>query len=352
MGEIENYKNWLEKQGLSKNPFTLEINPSLLVGYEKQITSILKNIEQRQKLILISGATGSGKTSLITYLISKNNKFIFLSKPPRQTSQLINISDEFIKELPLFTRIFIKKPKKIEDVPQFLNNIIREPKVLYIDEIHEASIEVLEWLRIISDQVQNLSIIFSGLPVFDEILTKNLETLKKRIIEKIELNALTKEETEQLIRKRIEYVGGRGIKPFTPETIDYIYNRTGGFPRDIIVLCNKLLNSGIENNSENINIINIKEKPEKIEKVNDIGKIKNLSIKQKKIIEIILEHEPITPNKLIEFTTEYPSEKHALRAVNNLLKRLAVEGYVERKKSGKTYTYNLTPLTRTLLIKS
>ncbi len=352
MGEIENYKNWLERQGLSKNPFTLDINPALLVGYEKQITTLLKNIEQKQKLILISGATGSGKTSLISYLISKNNKFIFLSKPPRKASHLINISDEFIKEMPLFTRIFIKKPKKIEDVPQFLNNIIKEHKVLYIDEIHEASIEVLEWFRIISDQVQNLSIILSGLPVFDEILTKNLETLKKRIIEKIELNALTKEETEQLIRKRIEFVGGKGIQPFTPETIDYIYNRTGGFPRDIIVLCNKLLNTSAENNAENIDITNLNENPPKIKKVNDFGKLTNLSIKQKKIIKIILEYEPITPNKLIEFTTDYPSEKHALRAVNNLLKRLAVEGYVERKKSGKTYIYNLTPSTRTLLIKS
>ena len=351
MDGLEKYKDWLRKQNLRRNPFTLEINPFLVVGYNQQITKLLKNIEQQQKIILLTGPTGSGKTSIISYVSKKNNNFIVLNKPPREISGLLSISDFFIRDLPFFKKIFIRKPKKIEYLPFFLNKIIKKPKVLFIDEAHEASIEVLEWFRVISDQVQNLTVVFSALPVFDDILTKNLETLKKRIVERIELNALTKEETEELIRRRIENVGGTDIKPFTYNVIEYIYSRTGGFPRDVILLCNDLLNLGAEHDSEIIDINLIDKKTGKEEKKINLEKLKDLSGKQRKIIDILVEHEPITPNEIIKYLPDYPSDKHALRAINNLLKRLLEEGYVEREKTGKTYYYKLSPSTRTMLVR-
>ena len=336
MEEIELYRKWFKKYGLERNPFTLEINPALVVGYREQIKKLIKNIDQQQKIILLTGPTGSGKTSLIYYLKSIKQDFVVLNKPPRDISGLINIYSYFIK-----------------DLPGFLNKVIKKPRVLFIDESHEASIEVLEWLRVLSDQVQNLSIVFSALPIFDEILTKNLATLKKRIVERVELNALTKEEVENLIRKRIELVGGTDIKPFTYNIIEYIYSRTGGFPRDVILLCNKLLNLGAEKNAELIDTHLIsRESVVKEEKKINIENLKELPKKQKKIINIIAEKEPLAPNELIKEFSEYPSKKHALRAVNNVLKRLVEEGYLERERVGKTYLYKLNTSTRTILIKA
>jgi type II secretory pathway predicted ATPase ExeA len=329
----------------------LEINPALFVGYNEQISTLLKNIEQRQKLILLSGPTGSGKTTIISYLTSKNKDFIYLSKPPREISDLLDISDYFIRDLGFLRKIFVRKPKKINDLPIFLDKIIKKPKVLFIDEAHEASLEVLEWFRVMVDHVKNLTIVFSALPVFEHILTKKLETLKKRITDKIELNALTKQEVEGLIRKRIEYVGGDDIKPFTYNIIEYIYNRTGGFPRDVILLCNKLLNLGAEKNLEviGLDIIDKEEKPKENLKIENL---KDLPEKQKLLINIIAEKEPITPNEIVYYFKEYPSEKHALRAINNLLGRLIKQGYIEREKAGKTYSYKLSPSTRTILVRA
>ena len=353
MDEIEKYQEWLNKQNLERNPFTLEINPSLIVGYKEQIIKLMKNIDQQQKVILLTGPTGSGKTSIISYLSSIKKDFIILNKPPREISNLVNISNYFIKDLPFLFKIFIRKPKKVEELPSFLNKIIKKPKVLFVDEAHEASIDVLEWVRIISDQVRNLTIVFSSLPVFEDILSKNLETLKKRIIEKVELNTLSKEEIEKLIRKRVESVGGKDIKPFTYNTIDYIYSRTGGFPRDVIILCNNLLNLGAENDAENIDLNLISKRPTtKEEKRVDVENLKELSGKQKKIIDILAEYEPITPNEIIKHFPEYPSEKHALRAINNVLKRLVKDNYIERERTGKSYYYKLTPSTRTLLVRA
>jgi DNA-binding transcriptional ArsR family regulator len=247
----------------------------------------------------------------------------------------------------------LRKPKNINDLPAFLDKIINKPKVLFVDETHEANIEVLEWFRVLVDHVKNLTIVFSALPVFEDILTKNLETLKKRITEKIVLNTLTKEETEELIRKRIESVGGNNLGPFSHNIIDHIYSRTGGFPRDIIMYCNKLLNMAAEKDYHIIDLNLVNETNEKpLENNIKIENIKGMPEKQKLLINVIAEREPISPNEIVSYFEEYPSEKHALRAINNLLNRLRKSGYVEREKQGKTYIYKLSPSTRTILIRA
>ena len=65
------HAEWFEKLGWRNNPFVFDINPQLLVGYENQINSILSALEEKQKISLILGPTGSGKTSLLTW-VSKN----------------------------------------------------------------------------------------------------------------------------------------------------------------------------------------------------------------------------------------------------------------------------------------
>ena len=350
--EENRYKEWLEKHNLQKNPFILEINPSLFVGYRQQISNLINNIKQQQKLILLSGPTGSGKTTIITYLKNQNCDYVYLNKPPKKTNELIDLADYFIKDLGLLKRIITRKPKKINDLPSFLDKIITRHKVLFIDEAHEASIEVLEWLRVMVDHVKNLTFVFSALPVFDEILTKHLETLKKRITKKIELTALTKEETEELIRKRIKHAGGENIKPFSYNTIEYIYSRTGGFPRDIILLCNELFNIAVERNSDIIDYNLIKENNKNQTEISiKIDNLKHIPDKQKIVIDIIAKNEPITPKDLIPYFKEYQSNKHALRAINNLLGRLIKQGFVEREKTGKSYSYKLSPSTRTILVR-
>lgn len=352
MEEESKYKKWLKKHNLKRNPFILEINPSLFVGYGSQIKEIINGLEQQQKLILISGPTGSGKTTLISYLVDKRRDYIYLNKPPRKIIELFGLLDYFIKDLWFLRRIFIRKPKKINDLPSFLDKIIDKPKVLFVDEAHEASIEVLEWFRVMVDHVKNLTIVFSALPVFEELLNKNLETLKRRITKKIELTALTKEETEELIRKRIKNVGGEDIAPFSYNIIDYIYSRTGGFPREVILLCNELFEIGAEKNVELITQDILEKKPEKYTEIRrKIENLKSLPEKQRMLINIIAEREPINPKEMIDYLKNYPSEKHALRAVNNLLGRLVKQGYVERKKEGKTYIYKLSPSTRTILVR-
>ena len=74
-----------------------------------------------------------------------------------------------------------------------------------------------------------------------------------RITTKSYLNNLSKPEIESLILKRIESVNGRELKPFTLSAIEQIYEITGGFPREVIKICDRLIKEAALNNISTIN---------------------------------------------------------------------------------------------------
>lgn len=329
--------DWMRKQGWSRNPFTFSIDPKLLVGYKEQGEEILTALQARHKLCLLVGPTGSGKTTLLKWISSQlGYANLYISKPPQSPEGFADILNQKFKPL------FWKKIKNIYQIPDFLNKRIKDHFVILCDEIHESNTNVLEWLRIISDHVDNLSIVLSGLPSFEEQLKEELETLRKRIAAKTELLSLTKEETRELIMKRVEGVGGHGHDPFTTEMIDIIFEKTGGFPREIIRFCDELVKKAAKSDR---NIIMPDIMPDlEAEKVP-----KQIAPKQKMILELLIE--PLTPREIADRLEGYKSRQHAIRSVNNLLKRMMNQQYIERKEKGKTFVYSLTPKFKTIFIK-
>ena len=215
------------------------------------------------------------------------------------------------------------------------------------DEAHESKTDVLEWLRVLSDQVENMSIVIAGLPVFDENLSK-LETLRKRIMEKIELVSLTKEETSALIKNRIKNVGGTGDE-FTP-LVDVVYDRSGGFPREIIKLCNDAINESMKSGRPLTKELLVREAP-RVEKVS-LKFLDELTATQRDIVEMLAH--PMTPGQIADSLdlAKYKSRQHAVRSMNNILKRLMEEGLVERVRADRAFVYQLVPSVRNIVIRA
>jgi hypothetical protein len=82
--------------------------------------------------------------------------------------------------------------------------------------------------------------------------------------------------------------------------------------------------------------------------------IRNLPFKQRKILEVLSKKDWLTPTAIVEELdmAGYKSKGHAIRSVNNILKRLMLDGFVNREERGKAYMYALTPKVKTIFVQS
>ncbi len=354
---ILGHREWFNKVGWSGNPFTFSILPQLFVGYSDQTQRILRVIEEKHKVSLIIGPTGSGKTTMLKWVsanLPSDFDYIYIGKPPMKPEEFVDIFNIKYRSNWLVRFLFpgVAYSKTLYDIPYFLNRKIgKKHLVVMLDEAHESPMEVLEWLRVLSDQVENMSILLTGLPVFEKQLAE-IETLRKRIINKIELLSLTKEETEHLIRKRIQHVGGTGDE-FSKDVIDIIYERTGGFPRDIIRMGNEMIDLGVKYGKTTItaDLIQNGGRREDVQPQTPTMTLESLTPMQKEVVEKLVR--PMTPGDIANAfdLAKYKSRQHAVRSVNNVLKQLMDERIVERARADKAFLYQLSPQMKNLVIR-
>jgi type II secretory pathway predicted ATPase ExeA len=360
----ERIRKWFDNQGWKGNPFVLNIIPSVFVGYELQKHKLIACVEQKHKVCLIVGATGSGKTTAMRWLAEnfgkeKGFRAIFISKPPATTEEFVEIFNRELFSVPWYLMLFrplMPHIKNINSVSQTLNQRFRnEHLVILCDEIHEADMLVLQWLRVIADQVENLSLVISGLPISEEKISSQVETFQKRITEKVSLTSLTKEETRDLIEGRIRYMAkdANPKNPFTADTIEFIYKETGGFPREILRICDKAVNEAIRKGLDTIEPslfaeTKIEEKQQAV-----TFDLRSMPRRQREIIEAIRTGKN-TPGEIIDSIDleKYKSKSHAIRSVNNILQRMMKDGIIEREKQGKTFIYTLSPRIKSIAVQA
>lgn len=374
---VSDVSSWLREHGWNKNPFTLDIAPALLVGHSKEINALENGISEGQKYVLITGPTGIGKTTLLKYLAHKYGGY-YMPKPPAEKEDIVRFFRSGILKPSLIEKILKNGDTDIYNLAESVNKKLAGKRaLLLIDEAHETDIEMLSWLRSLIEQFEGVTVVIAALPKMKEEHLRKLETLAQRITLDIELDALSKDETHELVKKRISSVGGRNIEPFTLDAINRLYRSTGGFPREVIKLCNSIIHKAIENGSSIIDCeyFGFEAQPisssgdaetcagakksisanssaaaasaakpqQKQQSYNDV--ISALTDKQLEILNIISKDGYSTPSQAITKinAAEYKSGAHALRAMNNILRRLERDGVIARERKGRTYKYFITP---------
>jgi len=349
-----NHYEYYSKFGWSSNPFTLTISPSLMVGYSEQCDSLLSHVFNLHKFASIIGPTGSGKTTMLLWLRSHlmaYKKFLpyYLPKPPRSSKNLINI----FKNMVGFN--FLDKLRfrdlSLFELSRFVYRKLRKKHlVLLIDEAHESSITNLEWIRTLTDSIPNITVILAALPAFEKKIETRLPTLFMRITTKTHLNNLSEPEVESLILKRIENADGNALNPFILNSIERIHEITGGFPREIIKICDKLIKEAALKNITTITTTFIDQVVQPSPAPQPVELQATLSKKQKQILKILNKNPNLTPSSLTEHLdiSSYKNKNNAIRSINNILKRLLRDGLIQRKKLGNSYVYYLSPKSKTI----
>lgn len=234
-------RHWYAKFNWKRNPFTLDILPQLFTGYQTQVQTILEKVYLKSGHIMVLGNKGVGKTTLLKWLTDKLKDEFHTVYIPRPTDNFDDLL-EF-----LAASLKIKKPKDrkftIYDLESLAGSTSKNI-LLMLDEAHEFTNEFERPLRTLGD-LNGVNFVLAGLMEARDKLKALSAPFYDRIIMEATLEHLTVKETEEMIRKRIESVGGADIHPFTPESIENIYKMSQGVPRMIIKVCDWVITDAI-----------------------------------------------------------------------------------------------------------
>ncbi|MDD5594067.1 MAG: ATP-binding protein [Candidatus Margulisbacteria bacterium] len=240
----EDQRLWYQKMGWHNNPFTLDVHPELLTGYEKEVKEVLGKVNSHSGHILITGPLGIGKTTLLRWLAGKLPKAdyhtVYIPRPPIEFNQLV----AHIFQSLGYSYEQAKKESDLYNLGQ-LRKKMKKYLVLLLDEAHEFTIEIERPLRTLGD-IDGVNLVMAGLPETLDKLRNEIQPLYERLVLKITLDHLEFEEFKELIKVRVESVGGRGSRPFTAAALEKIFEISRGNPRQAIKLCDNAVSEAIE----------------------------------------------------------------------------------------------------------
>jgi general secretion pathway protein A len=237
--------------GLRGEPFLLTPDPTFY--FESKVHSeatahLNYGLNRGEGFIIITGDIGAGKTTIVKRLLASIDQRKISAAHVVTTlvsgSDLIRlVAAAFgLKDLPA------DKSAVLLRLQAFFESSHRDRRrlLLLVDEAQNLTEGALEELRMLSNfQIDNAAPFQSfliGQPQFRTILASpNLEQLRQRVIAAYHLGPMSREECGEYLLHRLRHVGWEQDPFFTPSAIDAIFEHSGGVPRRINTLCNRLM---------------------------------------------------------------------------------------------------------------
>jgi putative secretion ATPase (PEP-CTERM system associated) len=246
--------------GFKKKPFQIVPNPEYLYKSPKHLNALTYleyGLSENVGYILLTGEIGSGKTTLIQYILNKmgddSEVAVIFNTNVSPYQLLMMILSEF--EIPSQK---LDKAAALDQLNEYLIEKYAEKKkvLLIIDEAQNLSFEALEEIRMLSnlhtDDRALIQIMLVGQPELIETLQNpKMLQFSQRIAVNFHLEGLDRDETAEYIKFRLEKSGGHN-DIFTPEAIDMIYSLSGGIPRSINLLCQAALVYGFADEADTV----------------------------------------------------------------------------------------------------
>ncbi|HUN64418.1 MAG TPA: AAA family ATPase [Candidatus Sulfotelmatobacter sp.] len=245
------YEEFFGHFGLQRNPFQVSPNPKTFYStpvHDEALSQLVFGIEARQGLMVLTGKPGTGKTTILHYLLE------WLQKQKYSSAYLFHTLVPSMDLLRLILRDFgvacdsQHKSDLLVALKEWLvaRHRLGDCPVILVDEAQGLTSRGLDELRMLlnleESGVKLVQLVLAGQPQLEEKLKwRKLAQMRQRITCHCKLRPLTPEETAGYIRARLSGAGAGGAMVFPQETVDEIYRYSEGIPRVIHLLCEHAL---------------------------------------------------------------------------------------------------------------
>ena len=241
--------------GLTGRPFQLTPDPAFYfesLTHRKALSYLSYGLAQGEGFVVITGEVGAGKSTLVAHLMATID-------PARLTAAQIVTSkldgEELVHVVAQAFGLIVDghdKASALGAIEAFLHDEARAGRrcLLVVDESQNLSLEALEELRMLSNfQLGShplLQTLLLGQPEFRDLIQDHpqLEQLRQRVIAAHQLDAMELAEVQPYIEHRLKCVGWTGNPKFDQRVYTELFEASGGVPRRINQICNRLMMLG------------------------------------------------------------------------------------------------------------
>jgi putative secretion ATPase (PEP-CTERM system associated) len=240
--------------GLSAKPFQLRPDPHFFFGskgHKRAMAYLEYGLSQGEGFIVITGEVGAGKTTLVRNLFNR------LPSDQIVAAHIVNTHLDPDDTLRMVVSSFglpfegASKTDLITRLEHFLRFVDQQGKraLLVIDEAQNLNPRTVEELRMLSnfqtDDKSLLQTFLLGQPEFRQTLhSPTMSQLRQRVIASYHLGPMDAEETRAYIEHRLATVGWNGDPAFDDAAHAAIYAYSGGIPRKVNTLMDRVLLMG------------------------------------------------------------------------------------------------------------
>ena len=283
--------------GLTTKPFQLNPDP-LFYFASKQHRRAKAYLEygvlRNEGFIIITGEVGAGKTTIVRSLLDS------LDADKVVAGNLVTTQLDAEDTLRMVGAAFGVRTKDSSKADVLLaleaffvsQTSLGKRCLLIIDEAQNLTPRAVEELRMLSNfQFGKQSLLQSfliGQPEFRDILQNpNMQQLRQRVIAACHIGPMDLEETQGYIEHRLKCAGSAGRPHFNNNAYEYIFNASGGIPRRINSICDRILLLGFLESKDSFDENDVKSVSNEI--LEESGYILNKSTYIKEDIKNIIE---------------------------------------------------------------
>jgi len=236
--------------GLKEKAFNLNPDPEYFYmsrEHEDAYRHLEYAISESKGFAVITGEVGSGKTTLINYLLNKLELDINIGLI---TNTNIPAS-QFLKAICREFEIDVDVGDKVDIMDVFQDFLLdkyalNERVILIIDEAQNISPEAIEEIRMLSnleaEKSHLIQIVLIGQPELKYKLQRSdLKQFAQRVSTHYHINGLNKDEVNNYLRYRLKVGEAKNLDIFKEDAIELIYQHSLGIPRIINVICDTAL---------------------------------------------------------------------------------------------------------------